>query len=364
MNSRGVNGFIRAEGALLKDDSGSVLLKGIAFGNGVWANPATPPKAHHTERSYEELSALGFNSVRFYLNYGLFEGDDAPYEYKQAGWDWLDWNIQAAKKHGIRLVLNMHYPQGGFQSNGNGMALWTDRQNQARLTALWAEIARRYKDEPVIAALDLLNEPVVAERASLGETFAQWQDLAQGIADAVRGVNANHMLMVERLNAYKNLETGVANWDINMNGDFNFFLIDDANVAYQFHVYDPFVFTHQNASWVESRRGVFAVYPDEANGFDKEYLEQCFTKYLRFGTANNVPVYLGEFGVIRYGFQEGRGGGRWVKDALDICRRHNINFNYHTYHEEAFGLYANSANEYPDKLNEALYNALKEALSG
>ena len=359
-----MQGFIRTENGLLKDGAGdNFLIKGIAFGNNVWANPAAPPKTHHTEESYKELSEIGFNSVRFYLNYGLFENDGAPYKYRQEGWDWLGWNIETAKKHDIRLVLNMHYPQGGFQSNGNGMALWTDGENKKRLAALWTEIAKRYKNEPAIAAFDLLNEPVVPQKAAIEETFAQWQDLAQGIAYSIRTVNTNHMIMAERLNAYKNLETGVSNWDNNMNGDMNFFLIDDINVTYEFHVYDPFVFTHQNASWVESSRGVFSVYPDETNGLDKDYLEKCFTKYLQFGKSNNVPVYLGEFGVIRYGFEENRGGGRWIKDALDICKRYSINFNYHTYHEEAFGLYANGAHEYPDKLNGVLYNAFKEALN-
>jgi len=358
-----MKGFIRVENNLLKDgDGNNILLKGMAFGNNVWANPSTPPKTHHAEESYRELSEIGFNSVRFYLNYELFESDNAPYKYRQEGWDWLDLNIQWAKKYDMRLVLNMHYPQGGFQSNGNGTALWTDEENKKRLTALWTEIAKRYKDEPTIAAFDLLNEPVVPEKSSIEETFAQWQDLAQGIAYSIRTVNINHMIMVERLNAYKNLETGVSNWNNDLNGEMNFFLIDDNNVTYEFHVYDPFVFTHQNAGWVESSRGVFSTSPDETNGLNKEYLEQCFTKYLKFGKDNNVPVYLGEFGVIVYGFQEGRGGDRWIKDALDICRRHNINFNYHTYHETMFGLYMNGAHEHPDKLNTALYNAFKEAL--
>lgn len=44
----------------------------------------------------------------------------------------------------------MHYPQGGYQSQGNGMALWTDPENQRRLVKLWGEIARRYADEPAI----------------------------------------------------------------------------------------------------------------------------------------------------------------------------------------------------------------------
>ena len=221
-----MNGFIRADNNLLKDGDGNIiLLKGMAFGNNVWANPSTPPKTHHTEESYKELSELGFTSVRFYLNYGLFESDDAPYKYKNEGWEWLDWNIETAKKYDIRLVLNMHYPQGGFQSNGTGTKLWTNEENKKRLMALWTETAKKYKSEPAIAAFDLLNEPVVPEKSSIEETFAQWHDLAQDTAYSIRTVNTNHMLMIERLNAYKNLETGVSNWNNNLNGSMNFFLI-------------------------------------------------------------------------------------------------------------------------------------------
>jgi len=53
-------------------------------------------------------------------NYVTFEDDAAPNVYKQAGWDWLDLNVQWAKAHGIHLIFNMHVPQGGFQSNGAG----------------------------------------------------------------------------------------------------------------------------------------------------------------------------------------------------------------------------------------------------
>jgi endoglucanase len=105
-------------------------------------------------------------SVRFYMNYGIFEDDTSPCSYKEDGFTWLDINIAAAKTYGIRLILNMHYPQGGFQSNGNGDALWNDRSNQLRLIALWKKIAGRYKDEDTVIGYGLVNEPVPLEGVS------------------------------------------------------------------------------------------------------------------------------------------------------------------------------------------------------
>ena len=104
---------------------------------------------------------MGFNSVRFYINYCFFEDDAAPYKYKESGFKWLDKNVKWAKKYGMGIIINMHCPQGGYQSAGNGMELWNDAENQNRLIALWKAIAERYSGEPAVWGYGLLNEPYV-----------------------------------------------------------------------------------------------------------------------------------------------------------------------------------------------------------
>ena len=179
---------------------------------------------------------MGMNAVRFYMNYRTFEADAAPGKYLDDGWQWLDDNIAWAKRHGVYLILNMHVPPGGFQSLGNGKALWDRPEMQERCIALWTAIARHCKGEPTVAGYDLLNEPVVTRAAS------QWRDLAGRIAVAIRAVDPDHMLFVERLNSIAG--------DWSEDADRGFFRIADPNTVYEFHFYKPFHFTHQSASWV------------------------------------------------------------------------------------------------------------------
>jgi endoglucanase len=238
-------GFLHVRGAAIVDGDGNPLfLKGVSLGNEVWANAALPDD--HGEADFARLAAMGARSTRFLLNYLTFEDDGAPYVYKDAGWAWIDQNVAWAKAHGIYLLLNMHVPQGGFQSNGAGGALWSVPSNQDRLTALWQAIARRYADEPMIAGFGLVNEPEPTASRQ------QWQDLASRLTAAIRSVDPHHIVFVER-------PIAVAG-DFNSDADMNLFTVGDPNVAYEFHFYDPTDYTFQLQPWNNTPDG--GSYPD------------------------------------------------------------------------------------------------------
>lgn len=238
--------LLKTNGSTIVDENGNnVFLKGVAFGNDFWFS--TPTNTHHNELDFQRVKNMGMNTIRFYLNYRFFEDDSNPYTYKQSAWDWLDQNIAWAKQHGIYLILNMHTPQGGYQSQGNGSALWEVEENQNRLIALWKAIAERYKDEKIIAGFGPLNEPVPTISKS------KWNILAQNLIDGIREVDEHHLLFIEKAIYVQNSNEGYEN--------LNFPDIEGNNIVYEFHSYEPYLYTHQLFDWANLGDG--GKYPDE-----------------------------------------------------------------------------------------------------
>ncbi|MDA3899700.1 MAG: cellulase family glycosylhydrolase [Spirochaetes bacterium] len=357
-------GFVHASSRNIIDHEGKkILLKGIAFGNQVWSNPGTAPSNHHTAGDYKVIRDLGFNSVRFYLNYKLFEDDNNPYKYKKDGFDWIDKNITWAKKNGIYLILNMHVPQGGFQSNAETTDLWTKEGNEERFLALWKKIAKHCRDESTIAGYSILNEPAVYGGID------KWSKFTKKTVSAIRETDKNHMIIIERMQCNVT-SPGNADWNENVNGMMNFTPVKDTNIMYEFHFYKPFPLTHQGAPWIPALKGVKAPYPGPFKDWDgttktgdKKYLQKEFKPYIDFSKKRNVPVYLGEFGVIKQGFSDGKSALAWIDDILDICVKNQINFNYHTYHEVHFGLFQNEPHKLPGNLNKPLAEYFKNRLN-
>jgi len=239
-----------SDGQFLDSSNKPLLMQGVCLGNQVWSS-AVAPVGDLTEADFVRIQSMHMNAVRFYLSYKFFENDAAPLQWKANGFAWLDTNIAWAKRHGIYLILNMHVPEGGYQSNGAGAALWDDASNQQRLKALWATLAAHYANETTIAGLDLVNEPVVSQ------SKRQWQTLAQSLIDTIRTADTNHLIFVERLN-------GIIHGSYDNDASMNFVTVSDPihKTGLTFHFYSPIEYTHQLTSWTSF--GEDGPYPDSS----------------------------------------------------------------------------------------------------
>lgn len=273
--------FVHARGSQLFINDTVVQLRGTCIGNNIWQEDPWPV-TDHVEEDFSRIRNLGMNAVRFYLTWKTLESQDTPYLYDGPGWEWIDTNIIWARNNDVFLILNIHIPQGGYQSNGEGFALWDNPENGNRFKAMWREIASRYKDESIIAGYSILNEPYVSRSVD------QWKQLAQETVNEIRAVDSNHLIIVERL---INEGNGSEHYD---DPSYTQFTVNDpfSNMMYEFHYYYPFEFTHQliNKSFPQEKR----TYPDSTNvqyPFDLEFSTGTFENP-QITSGNSDWVYL------------------------------------------------------------------------
>ncbi len=217
-------------------------------------------KNYITEKDIERIAALGFNCVRPALNARLFLSEGEKPEYQTEGFELLDNLVSWCRKHGVYVIIDMHAAPGGQtgqnidDSIDDLPQLFMKKENEQRLVDLWVKIVQRYKDEPTVAAYDLLNEPLPQRTGAEAKYKAQLEPLYKRVTAAIRAVDKRHMITLEG-----------ADWA----NDWSVFGPPfDANLLYQFHYY----------AWDR---------PDNLKGIGN---------YLAQRKRLNAPIWVGETG--------------------------------------------------------------------
>ncbi len=148
------------------------------------------------DADFRRIHDAGMNCVRVPFTYDLLEEPD--------GFAWLDGAIQRAASQGLYTILDLHGTPGrqsGEHHTGesNVDRLFKDPEAVSATEKLWAEIARRYRDRPEVAAYDLMNEPMGAPDPS---SLYLVQDR---IYRAIRAVDPKHLIVIE--DGYKGIDT-------------------------------------------------------------------------------------------------------------------------------------------------------------
>ncbi len=338
--------FIRARGTRLvsgpaEDD---IFLRGVAIDKSEPGQPAP-------ER-YAELAGLGVNTVRLSFSYRDFYDAAAPGAFKETAWRWIDAHLALARRSGMRLILQCGAVEGAqfvpIAGAPFDYRIWTSSALQERFAGLWHAIAGRYCREPQIAGYDLFCEPVVAE------TKAQWHALARRAIEAIRTVDAAHLIFVDRVYGEHAVRREVSGVDLAPEDAF--VAVDDDNVVYEFYFFERDEYTHQFAPWradVQAER----VYPDaqwqiryrEAGGlardlpFGRDYLEFYLSRQLEFGRAHGAPMAAWGFGALKTCFANDRGGLRWLSDVLALYNAAGLHWTLWGYGDPHFGIDDNAA---------------------
>lgn len=296
-----------------------------------------------TEADIERLSHWGIDHLRLPVDYNLVETEDGA--YKEEGFAYIKRAIEWCTKYGLNMILDLHKTMGYSFDPGESQAGFFDNEvYQERFYRLWEQFATRFSGYGDNIAFELLNEVVDKSVCDA------WNRISAICIKRIRNIAPDTKIL---LGGY---------WNNSVKAVKDLAMPFDENIVYNFHCYDPLLFTHQGAYWVEGmpldfRMGFDCtmqelkaqaaanlpeyqanlIQADPYDGkLDENYFEDLFAEAIAAAEQRNVPLYCGEYGVIDKATPEDTLA--WYSAIHTVFERHGIGRAAWSYKEMDFGL--------------------------
>ncbi len=295
------------------------------------------------KKDIKDIAELGFDHVRVPVDYNVLEDEDG--NTIDEGFDYLENCRSWCSEYGLNMVIDLHecygYSFDPLKVDMDRKKFFYDDALQERFLALWKKIAERFAPYTDSVAFEPLNEVVLMEVADawnklLERYIKMMRDIVPDAYLIIGGVRYNNVMSVPLLDVP----------------------IDD-RIVYNFHCYEPMIFSHQGAYWVEGMPEDFRIgYPksleeyrkagdsltaDLAGAVYKEgisepgpaFFEDIFAPAIEKAEKDNVPLYCGEYGAIDLADPEST--ICWLNDIISAFRKHGIGSALWNYREKDFG---------------------------
>ena len=251
------------------------------------------------------IRSWGADHVRLPVDYNLLE--DEAGNPRESGYGRLQAAIDCCRANGLHMVLDLHKTAGfSFDPDEAETGFFENEAFQERFCRLWESIARRFGKNEDILAFELLNE--VTEESYM----PVWNRISQACIRRIRVCAPRIPILVGGYWHNSALSVKAIAPPV------------DEHIVYNFHCYEPLIFTHQGADWMappmdtafripvtasfgEMTRAGEQMLTGTCAGLDRyppettlsaAYFEAFFAEAVEAAERNGVPLYCGEYGVI------------------------------------------------------------------
>jgi len=299
-------------------------------------------EARFTGFTYDEayvanLAAAGFKSLRLPVDLDLYivsssgAGEAMDVVVHDDLFTVLDAFVEWTAKVGMSLTIDYHQYDKSMDK--------AKPETIDTAVAVWRKVAARYASNPRADLFyELLNEPELSFGGT-APTQDEWTAIAERMVAAIRASDTTHSILFGDVGWY-----GIGYLSKRKP-------LSDGNVIYVFHDYEPFIFTHQGASWANMASTHDLPYPysverwspyfgdlgftpamdawilDAARNYyrtgNRAYIRNQVAQAKRWAVTNNVPVICNEFGAYdRSSRVEDR--ARYLADVVSIFKELEI----------------------------------------
>lgn len=319
--------------------------KGINFGG--WFSQCDHSKERYdtfiTEEDVKRVAEWGLDHVRIPVDYNLVE--DEKGNYQEEGFAYIQKAIDWCGKYGLNMVLDLHKTAGySFDAGEKEDGFFVQEVYQERFYRLWEEFAKRFGKYKERLAFELLNEVTDQEYCS------KWNEIADQCIKRIRRIIPDIDILV---GGY---------WNNSVAAVKDLAMPQDEHIIYNFHCYDPLVFTHQGGYWVPGMPLDFRfaydqsyeaydaakqkLFPDlygylpkmenSEEYFSSEFFRRLFAEAVQVAKERDVALYCGEYGVINRA--EPEDALKWYQAIHPVFEEFGIGRAAWTYREMDFGL--------------------------
>ena len=271
------------------------------------------------------IKSMGFDHVRLSVNpqpmMNAREPNAIPADYLAS----LDAAVRMILDHGLAVVIDLH-PDSDFKAR-----LAKEDDFVERFSDFWRALAAHYSTwDPEHVFLEVLNEPEFSDPY-------RWLGVQMKLAAAIRQGAPAHTIIAAG-----------ARWSDDDDLVFQEPL-HDSNVIYNFHFYEPHIFTHQGATWSayywhflrglkypsspESSERVAALVPNEVDRlqvirygrdpWDAARMESEMKQAAEWARRRGVRLVCNEFGVYRE-YSDPQDRAAWLHDVRTALEHNGI----------------------------------------
>ena len=281
-------------------------------------------KNYFTEKDVKYLAGLGFDHLRIPIDemqlwHENGEKDEEAFSLLQNALDWC-------AKYKLKAVVDLHILRSHY-FNAKVKPLWTQPAAQERFFQCWRDLSGELKKYPVEnVAYELMNEPVADDPED-------WNKLVEKVVAVIRAAEPTRKIVI-----------GSNRWQSADTFDKLRIPANDKNIILSFHMYEPFLLTHHEASWTNIKDykgpvnypGVIVKEEDIKNlpdslrniilhnktYYTKDSIQKHFAKPIAIAKKYGLPLYCGEWGCLSTSPEKAR--LQWYRDMRSVLEANNI----------------------------------------